>query len=156
VYGPSLTPVAQVDEAGTVEYLHGDLLGSVRSITDSSGAVVGASTFDAFGSRAAHTGAADSAFGFTGGWTDPVTGLVHLRARDAGHWSLAFSRSSWPVAGDGLPQTDCSDLSTVANSGGSQWTAAHLTRWSFLRLQRGRARWSLLPSEPQPSPLPGT
>jgi RHS repeat-associated protein len=82
LYGPSLTPVAQVDEAGAVEYLHGDLLGSVRTITDGSGAVVGASTFDAFGSRAAHTGAADSTFGFTGGWTDPVTGLVHLRARD--------------------------------------------------------------------------
>ena len=68
LYGPSLTPVAQVDGSGTVEYLHGDLLGSVRTITDSTGAVVGASTFDAFGSRIAHTGAGDSAFGFTGNW----------------------------------------------------------------------------------------
>ena len=67
LYGPSLTPVAQVDEAGTVEYLHADLLGSVRTITDNSGAVVGASTFDAFGSRTAHSGAAGSRFGFTGG-----------------------------------------------------------------------------------------
>ena len=65
-----------------MEYLHGDLLGSVRAITDSTGAVVGASTFDAFGSRTAHTGTGDSAFGFTGSWTDPDTHLVHLRARD--------------------------------------------------------------------------
>ena len=82
LYGPSLTPVAQVDVSGTVQYLHGDLLGSVRTITDSTGAVVGASTFDAFGSRTARTGTAGSAFGFTGNWTDPDTGLVHLRARD--------------------------------------------------------------------------
>jgi RHS repeat-associated protein len=82
LYGPSLTPVAQVDGSGTVQYLHGDLLGSVRTITDNAGAVVGASTFDAFGSRIAHTGTSDSLFGFTGNWTDPDTHLVHLRARD--------------------------------------------------------------------------
>ena len=82
LYGPSLTPVAQVDDAGVIEYLHGDLLGSVRTITNSAGAVVGSSTFDSFGSRTVHTGTVDSAFGFTGAWTDAVTGLVHLRARD--------------------------------------------------------------------------
>jgi RHS repeat-associated protein len=82
LYGPSLTPIAQVDDAGTIEYLQGDLLGSVRTITDSGGAVVGTSAFDAFGARTAHTGSADSAIGFTGNWTDPDTGLVHLRARD--------------------------------------------------------------------------
>jgi RHS repeat-associated protein len=82
LYGPTLTPVAQVADDGTVQYLHGDLLGSVRSITDSSGAVVASSTFDTFGVRTAHTGAADSLFGFTGNWTDPDTGLVLLRARD--------------------------------------------------------------------------
>jgi RHS repeat-associated protein len=82
LYGPSLAPIAQVDGIGGVEYLHGDLLGSVRAITDGTGAVVGASAFDAFGSRTAHTGTADSLFGFTGNWTDPDTGLVHLRARD--------------------------------------------------------------------------
>jgi RHS repeat-associated protein len=81
LYGPSITPIAQVDGGG-VEYLHGDLLGSVRAITDDTGAVAGRSDFDAFGARTAHTGAGDSAFGFTGSWTDPDTGLVHLRARD--------------------------------------------------------------------------
>jgi RHS repeat-associated protein len=82
LYGPSLAPIAQVDGTGGVEYLHGDLLGSVRAITDDTGEVAGRSTFDAFGVRTAHTGAGDSAFGFTGSWTDPDTGLVHLRARD--------------------------------------------------------------------------
>jgi RHS repeat-associated protein len=82
LYGPSLTPVAQIADNGAVQYLHGDSLGSVRTITDSSGAVVGTSTFDSFGARTAHTGSAVSLFGFTGNWTDPDTGLVYLRARD--------------------------------------------------------------------------
>jgi RHS repeat-associated protein len=53
----------------------------VRLITDDTGGVVGSSAFDAFGNRT-HTGTADSAFGFTGNWTDPGTGLLYLRARD--------------------------------------------------------------------------
>lgn len=41
-YGPSSAPVAQVaDGGGSVQYLHGDLIGSTRLITDSSGTVVG-------------------------------------------------------------------------------------------------------------------
>ncbi len=44
--------------------------------------VVATDSYDAFGNPVAHTGAASSAFGFTGNWTDPSTGLVHLRARD--------------------------------------------------------------------------
>jgi RHS repeat-associated protein len=82
LYGPSLAPIAQVDGSGEVEYLHGDLLGSVRAITDDTGTVTGRSDFDAFGVRTAHTGTGDSLFGFTGNWTDPDTHLVHLRARD--------------------------------------------------------------------------
>jgi RHS repeat-associated protein len=53
----------------------------VRLITDDTGGVVGSSAFDAFGNRA-RTGTADSAFGFTGNWADPGTGLLYLRARD--------------------------------------------------------------------------
>jgi RHS repeat-associated protein len=81
LYGPSLTPVAQVDGNGDIEYLHADLIGSVRLITDDTGAVTGSNAYDAFGNRT-HTGTADSAFGYTGNWTDPGTGLLYLRARD--------------------------------------------------------------------------
>lgn len=83
IYGPSSAPLAQVDRhSGTVEYLHTDLLGTPRLITDAAGAVAGTTTFDSFGTRTAHTGLADSAFGFTGNWSDPTTGLLYLRARD--------------------------------------------------------------------------
>jgi RHS repeat-associated protein len=83
LYGPTSTPIAQIDDvSGTVEYLHGDLLGSTALITDASGAVVASNVYDAYGNRTAHTGTADSAIGFTGEWTDPSTGLVYLRARD--------------------------------------------------------------------------
>ena len=82
VYGPSSTPIAQVDDStGAVEYLHADLLGTPRLLTDATGAAVGSVSFDAFGNRATYTGA-QSAFGFTGNWTDPDTGLLYLRARD--------------------------------------------------------------------------
>ncbi|BCJ42480.1 hypothetical protein GCM10010168_07780 [Actinoplanes ianthinogenes] len=82
LYGPGSTPYAQVSRDGTVEYLHQDRLGSVRLITGSTGAVVGTTTFDPYGNRTVHTGTADSRIGYTGNWTDPVTGLVYLRARD--------------------------------------------------------------------------
>lgn len=81
VYGPSLTPIAQIN-GSTVEYLHTDNLGSVRLITDNTGDAIATNTFDEFGNRVNHTGTADSAFGYTGAWTDADTGLVHLRARD--------------------------------------------------------------------------
>jgi RHS repeat-associated protein len=83
LYGPSSSPLAQVDDTtGEPEYLHADLLGTPRLITDEAGAVVATSSFDAFGTPVAHTGSADTAFGFTGNWADPDTGLLYLRARD--------------------------------------------------------------------------
>ncbi len=82
LYGPDLTPYAQIDPAGTVQYLHTDTLGSVRAITDTTGALAATTTYGPYGARTAHTGTADSTLGFTGAWTDPTTGLVHLRARD--------------------------------------------------------------------------
>lgn len=82
IYGVSSTPVAQVDSGDTSAYLFGDLLGSVRLITDATGAVVGTTEYDTYGNRTDHTGPSDILIGYTGNWTDPTTGLVYLRARD--------------------------------------------------------------------------
>ena len=83
LYGPSSAPVAQIDDStGAAQYLHGDLVGSTRLITDSTGTVVGTTEYDPYGNRTAHTGTADSAIGYSGNWTDPITGLVYMRARD--------------------------------------------------------------------------
>lgn len=82
IYGASLTPIAQIDSLGTTTYLHDDLLGSVRLITDGTGTIVGSTEYDTYGNRLQHTGAVDSLFGYTGNWTDPTTELLYLRARD--------------------------------------------------------------------------
>ncbi|MFG1995645.1 putative Ig domain-containing protein [Actinoplanes sp. NPDC048988] len=82
LYGPNLTPYAQASRDGTTEYLHTDNLGSVRLITNAAGTTVGTNTYDTYGNRTQHTGTADSAIGYTGNWTDPTTGVIHLRARD--------------------------------------------------------------------------
>jgi RHS repeat-associated protein len=82
LYGPSSTPLAQVDDTtGETQYLHADILGTPRLITDESGASVGTRSYDAFGNLTAHTGT-QSAFGFTGNLIDTTTGLLYLRARD--------------------------------------------------------------------------
>jgi RHS repeat-associated protein len=82
LYGAGITPYAQVAVDGTIEYLHTDHLGSVVLITDAAGAIAGRNSFDPYGTLTAHAGTATSAIGFTGNWTDPDTGLIHLRARD--------------------------------------------------------------------------
>src|SRR5690606_36913417 len=79
---PTSTPLAQVDTAtGDIEYLHGDLVGSVRLLTDAMGDDVGAADFDPYGRVGSRTGVT-SAFGYSGNWTDPDMGFVYLRARD--------------------------------------------------------------------------
>jgi RHS repeat-associated protein len=56
-----------------------DALGSVRAVTDASGAVIGAASYDVFGATRDATGTLGT-FGFTGEQEDP-TGLLFLRAR---------------------------------------------------------------------------
>jgi RHS repeat-associated protein len=58
-----------------------DALGSVRGLTDSSGALTGSTDYDAFGAIRGQTGSS-LPLGFTGELTDPTTGFLDLRARD--------------------------------------------------------------------------
>ena len=60
-----------------------DHLGSTRLVIDTTtGAVVQAVTYDAWGALTSLTGTYLPAFGFAGGLYDPDTGLVHLGARE--------------------------------------------------------------------------
>jgi RHS repeat-associated protein len=86
LYGLGSSPLAQRDRgADETVYLHGDLVGSIRSVTDSAGGLAGASDYTPYGRELP---AADplglvsevSVFGFAGERLDP-TGLVYLRAR---------------------------------------------------------------------------
>jgi RHS repeat-associated protein len=80
VYGPSGAPVEQI--AGTtVSFLHHVQLGSIRALTNTTGAVVATKTFDPYGNITGTTGSATSAFGFAGEYTDDETGFIYLRAR---------------------------------------------------------------------------
>jgi RHS repeat-associated protein len=84
VYGLGAAPLEQVDSAGgTVDYLHTDVLGSVRTTTNSGGAVTWDVDYDSYGVALASGGAAPSAitkFGYAGEYTD-ANGYIYLRNR---------------------------------------------------------------------------
>lgn len=82
VYGPTTTPVAQIDQAtGAVQYLHGDLIGSTRLITSATGAAIGSRDYEPYGAVTNSSGAT-TAIGYSGAWTDSATSLIYLRARE--------------------------------------------------------------------------
>jgi RHS repeat-associated protein len=63
-------------------YYHYDALGSVRQLTDDSGAVIASYTYDSFGNVIASTGTVTNTYGFTGGQQlGEADDLVFLRAR---------------------------------------------------------------------------
>lgn len=69
----------QVGSSSNTTYPLADSLGSIRSITDAAGGVIGTANYDAFGSVRTASGTM-GIFGFGGQQTD-ATGLVYLRAR---------------------------------------------------------------------------
>jgi len=80
IYGPSGILVEQV-QGTTPYYYHADRLGSVRALTDSSGAVVATAAYDAYGNKTAGIGTVYNPFGYAGEYTDAESGLIYLRAR---------------------------------------------------------------------------
>jgi RHS repeat-associated protein len=69
----------QVGPSNTTAYPLADAVGSVRSVTNATGASIGTSSYDAYG-PARTTSGTTSIFGYTGQQTD-ATGLLYLRAR---------------------------------------------------------------------------
>jgi RHS repeat-associated protein len=91
---PSGTPVARyahqginVDEplvmlrSGATSYYHADALGSVTSLSNSSGALAQTYAFDSFGKQTASSGSLTNPFQYTGREFDSDTGLYFYRAR---------------------------------------------------------------------------
>jgi RHS repeat-associated protein len=81
VYGRLEVSVEQINTKEEATYLHHDQQGSTRLLTGSTGTVVGAYTFDAYGNQTGHTGTATTPLGFDGQYTSSDTGLIYLRAR---------------------------------------------------------------------------
>jgi RHS repeat-associated protein len=80
LYGPGGLLLEQIDSGGTPYYYHADQLGSIRALTNGSGAVANHYTYDAYGQRTT-TGSAYNPFGYAGEYTDAESGLLYLRAR---------------------------------------------------------------------------
>jgi hypothetical protein len=54
IYGPSDTPIEQIDTEGHVTYLHHDQQGSIRMLSGEDGSVKGERTHDAYGDLLEH------------------------------------------------------------------------------------------------------
>jgi RHS repeat-associated protein len=96
--------LAYAVSGSSVEVYHADRLGSIRALTDATGAVTATYRTDAWGVATAQTGSSTQPFGFTGEPRD-ATGLSYLRARyyDPTLGRL-LSRDSWGGVA-GVPAT---------------------------------------------------
>lgn len=81
VRGPGGMPLEQIDSTGAPTWLHADVQGNVRAVTDTKGAVTATYTYDAFGQIVAHTGTETTPIGWQGQYADAGTGLHYLLAR---------------------------------------------------------------------------
>ena len=79
LYGPGGVPFEQITTAGVASYLHADQLGSIRMITNTTGANAGTASYTAYGTRI--TTGTTSVFGYAVQYTDTETGLQWDRAR---------------------------------------------------------------------------
>ena len=73
-------PLAMLRSSAT-SYYNADGLGSVTSLTNSSGAAAETYTYDSFGKLTASAGSLTNPFQYTGRELDPETGLYNYRAR---------------------------------------------------------------------------
>lgn len=64
------------------QYAIPDGLGSVRGVADDAVTTLESRSYAPYGEPFGVTGTNQTPYGFTGEYTDPTTGLVHLRARD--------------------------------------------------------------------------
>ena len=81
LFGPDFDFLgAKVDSSGSSFYLT-DAQGSVRAVTNSSGAITGSQTFDAYGKAASPTGTGLDRYGYTGRESDSALSLQYSRAR---------------------------------------------------------------------------
>lgn len=114
----------------TTEYFLGDALGSVRQLTDSSGEITLAKSYQPYGETLASAGNGASPFAFTGEQVD-VGGLTYLRARYyssgdgrfltrdtwMGDYNRPLSLNRWNyVEGNPINFTDPTGLITQAES----------------------------------------
>jgi RHS repeat-associated protein len=88
----------ELDRSGTTNWYLADTLGSVRLLTDSTGASPATYAYSAFGSTRASTGSLTNEVRFTGERTDTESGLEFLRARTYDPSTGTFlQRDNWGI-----------------------------------------------------------
>src|SRR5258708_8156196 len=125
VTGPPRPPIEEIHAPGQATFLHGDQLGSVRALTDQTGALVATNSYDAVGLLTSSTMPSTVAndFGFSGQYTDAESGMLYLRARYydpstadflTRDPAVAMTRGPYGYVGDNpLNQTDPTGLYIV-------------------------------------------
>jgi RHS repeat-associated protein len=73
-------PLAML-RSGTTSYYQADGLGSLTSLSNTSGVLANTYTYDSFGNLVASTGAIQNSFRYTGHEFDTETSLYYYRAR---------------------------------------------------------------------------
>ena len=83
VYGPTGIISQSLYSGGswTSHYYNKDATGTIRSLTDDSGAVTDTMAYDAWGNLLERSGTIPCDYGLHGEYADPATNLVYLRAR---------------------------------------------------------------------------
>jgi RHS repeat-associated protein len=79
--GPNIDEPLAMDRSGTIDYYEQDGLGSVTSLTASSGSVAQSYTYDSFGNQTASSASLTNYFRYTGREFDTETNLYYYRAR---------------------------------------------------------------------------
>ena len=82
IYAGGIDPIEQIAvSGGSTRYLLSDQLSSTRAITDSSGAVTGSVTYDAWGNEVGTSGSITTPFLYVGEYLDAPSGYYYLRNR---------------------------------------------------------------------------
>ncbi len=80
VHGPGIDePLARINQTGTLNFYHPDGLGSIVKVTDSTGGVIEARQYDAWGNL--ETAGSEPGYAYTGREWDPEISLYYYRAR---------------------------------------------------------------------------
>jgi len=129
-------------QGGGTEYFLGDALGSVRQLTNASGAITYAKAYDPYGMVTTTSGASSTAYGYTNEYTSQ--GLVYLRARHYapgmgrfltrdiwdGNYNRPLSLNRWMyVEGNSINLTDPSGMCAQGKCGPdyTDWFVGQMT-----------------------------
>lgn len=102
--GPEIDEPIAMLRSSTTSYYQADGLGSITSLSNSSGALANTYTYDSFGALSASSGSVVNPFQYTGREWDSETGIYYYRARYYDSGVGRFVRRVTQVCGAEIPQ----------------------------------------------------